>query len=178
MNKKTFLSLGLTALALCSAPMAAFANDETYLDDSTSSESPDFLSLSIGYFDIDEDDSAAELRAEYRWNKSLFWDIKPWAGLEATTNGSLYAAGGLLADLNVADKFLITPSLGVGLYNDDGKDLGYPVIFRTQLEIGYELESGARVGLAASHLSNAHLDEKNPGTEVLNFYYHLPVNWF
>ncbi len=35
--------------------------------------------------------------------------------------------------------------------------------------------NGSRLGLAFGHISNAGLDDDNPGTEILNLYYHIPV---
>lgn len=139
----------------------------------------DLVSLGIGYYDINDNEEAADFRLEYRWDKELLWVIEPWVGGEVTSEGAVYALGGLLADIQVGDNFLITPSFGAGLYGDgDGKDLGHVVEFRSQIELGWEFENSSRAGVAFGHISNAGLDNKNPGTEILNFYYHVPVDWF
>lgn len=136
----------------------------------------DLLSLSIGYYDINDNEDAVDFRAEYRWDDPLVWVIKPWAGVEASSDAAFYALGGLLADIKVGSGFLITPSFGAGLYADGGgKELGSAVEFRSQLEMGWEFEGGARVGVAGGHISNGGLGDKNPGTEFLNLYYHIPV---
>ena len=140
--------------------------------------SGDLFSMGVGYYDINDNEDAVDFRLEYRWDKQLFWVIEPWVGAEASSDGALYALGGLLADIQVGDHFLITPSFGAGLYEDgDGKDLGHVIEFRSQVELGWEFENSSRIGIAAGHISNAGIGDANPGTEILNLYYHIPVNW-
>jgi lipid A 3-O-deacylase len=140
---------------------------------------PAYLSLGAGIWDITQDDDmATDLRVEYRHDKPLFWKIKPWSGLEATTDGSIWGGAGVLADFKPAENIYITPSFGVGLYTEGSsdKDLDYPIEFRSQLEGGYQFMNGHRVGVAFGHISNADLGDDNPGTEILNVYYHMPIN--
>ena len=141
------------------------------------SADPSYLSLGLGIWDIAQhDDTAADFRVEYRHGESLFWKIKPWAGVEGTSDGSIWGGGGILADFEI-NQFYITPSFGVGLYTDGGsdKDLDHPIEFRTQLEAGYEFTNSQRLGVSFGHLSNADLGDDNPGAEVLNLYYHVPL---
>lgn len=140
----------------------------------------DLLSFGVGWYDINDDYGAVDFRLEYRWDKELIWVIKPWAGIEATSEAAFYGVGGLLADIKIGNGFLITPSFGAGLYADgDGKDLGHVVEFRSQLEMGWEFDNATRLGVAFGHISNAGLDDSNQGTEILNIYYHVPVgDWF
>lgn len=141
------------------------------------SVSPSYLSLSLGIWDVFDNDTATDVRVEYRHGTPLFWKIKPWAGLEATTDGTIWGGGGVLADFKPADNIYLTPSLGVGLYTDGGsdKDLDYPIEFRSQLEAGYEFMNQHRLGVAFSHTSNAGMGDHNPGVEMLNLYYHMPI---
>ncbi len=137
-----------------------------------------YLSLGAGVWDITQnDDTAADLRVEYRHGTPLFWKIKPWGGIEATTDGSVWGGAGILADFKPAEAIYITPSFGVGLYAQGGsdKDLDFPIEFRSQIEGGYEFTNGHRLGVAFGHISNADLGDDNPGTEILNIYYHMPV---
>jgi hypothetical protein len=143
---------------------------------STSHASDDLLSLGVGYYDVGKDENAADFRVEYRWGEKIFWQLKPWIGAEGTTDGALYGLGGFLVDWEVSDHFIITPSVGAGLYSDGGgKDLGHAIEFRSQLEFGYHFTNNTRMGLAFGHISNASIGDKNPGTEILSLYYHLPV---
>lgn len=137
---------------------------------------PDLISVGVGWFDFNDDKDAVDLRVEYRPGVEYFGFVKPWAGLEATTDGALYGVAGVLVDFDLTRRIVVTPSFGAGLYADgDGKDLGHVVEFRSQLEVGYKFNNGSRVGLAVSHISNASLDDANEGTEVATLYYHLPV---
>ncbi len=137
-----------------------------------------YLSLGVGIWDVTQDDDmATDFRVEYRHGENLFWKIKPWAGVEGTTDGSLWGGVGVLADFKPAVNIYVTPSFAVGLYTDgdSDKDLDHPIEFRSQIEAGYEFTNQHRVGVAFSHLSNADLGDDNPGAEVLNLYYHVPV---
>ena len=161
-------------------------------------EAQDLLSLSIGYFDeqlidpgvgfldvseTDEADEAVDFRAEYRPDLSLIsliepWaSLRPWVGLEMTSDLAIYGAGGLLVDIPIGP-VVVTPSAGLGLYgNGNGKDMGSILQFRTQLELGYRFENASRVSLAYSHISNADIAETNPGANILSVYYHMPLAW-
>ncbi len=144
----------------------------------TDAAKPAYLSLGLGIYDITQnDDRATDVRIEYRPGKPCFWKIEPWFGAEATTDGSMWGGGGLLANFMLADNIYMTPSVGVGLYTDGGsdKDLDYPIEFRSQLEGGYEFTNGHRLGVSFGHTSNADLGDDNPGVETLNLYYHIPV---
>lgn len=136
------------------------------------------LSFGVGVYDVTQDDDmATDFRLEYRHGAPLFWKIKPWGGVEGTSDGSIWGGVGLLADFHLAPNIYVTPSFGAGLYSQGGsdKDLDYPIEFRSQIEGGYEFVNGQRVGLAFGHISNADLGDDNPGTEILNLYYHVPV---
>ena len=139
-------------------------------------EGTDYLSLSIGAFDVFDDEGALDLRAEYRPDITYLNFLKPFVGVEATTDLTVWAGGGLLVDYEFKPNWYVTPSLGAGLYTngDSDLDLDFPIQFRSQIEASYELENNSRVGLAFSHLSNAGLGDQNPGTEVLSAYWHIP----
>lgn len=161
------LVLGAIALMALSAP--AMAQD---------SADPSYMSFGAGIWDVTQDDDmATDFRVEYRHGDPLFWKIKPWGGVEFTTDGSVWGGAGILADFKPADNIYITPSFGVGLYAQGGsdKDLDHPIEFRSQLEAGYEFNNTHRLGVAFGHISNANLGDDNPGTEILNVYYHIPV---
>ncbi|MEM6781069.1 MAG: acyloxyacyl hydrolase [Pseudomonadota bacterium] len=140
----------------------------------------DLLSFGAGWYDIMDDDSAADFRLEYRPDQKIFWEFKPWVGGEVTSEASVWGGGGILLDLNISDSVYITPSFGAGLYTKGGSDLDldFPIQFRSQIEAGMKFDGGQRVGLSFGHLSNASLGDSNPGTEVLNLYYHVPYGNF
>jgi hypothetical protein len=140
-------------------------------------DDPALFSVGVGAFDVIEgDDDAVDFRLEYRHGGTL-WLVKPWVGIEATSDGGLYGAAGLLADFHLGERVVLTPSLGVGGFAEgDGKDLGHALEFRSQIEAAYRFDDQSRLGLAFSHISNASLGDRNPGVEVLTVYYSLPVS--
>lgn len=140
-------------------------------------ETPAVISGGVGWFDlVDSEDEAVDFRLEYRHGDDFLW-LKPWAGIEATTDGSVWGGIGVLMDIVFFERLVLTGSFAPGLYEDgDGKDLGHTVEFRSQVELGFQFENQSRVSVAFSHLSNAGLDDENPGVEVLNLYYHLPLD--
>ncbi len=137
----------------------------------------DFLSIGAGWYDFNDDEGAVDIRLEYRPEWKFLWHLKPWVGLEATYDGAVYGAGGVLVDIFFGRRLVLTPSFGAGLYaNGGGKDLGLVVEFRSQLELGYRFDDRSRLSAAVSHISNSSLDDNNPGTEIATIYYHLPLD--
>jgi opacity protein-like surface antigen len=140
-------------------------------------DTPAVLSAGVGWYDFNlQDDEAVDFRLEYRHGDDFLW-LKPWGGLEVTSDGSVWGGIGVLVDITFFDSVVLTGSFAPGLYEDgSGKDLGHVVEFRSQVELGYQFENQSRLSLAFSHISNADIDSTNPGTEVLNLYYHLPLD--
>ncbi|MEQ8369555.1 MAG: acyloxyacyl hydrolase [Alphaproteobacteria bacterium] len=138
-------------------------------------DDPAFFSVGLGYYDINDTQDAADLRFEFRAAPKLLGFLKPWAGLEVTSDSAVYGVAGVLTDIYFGNRWVVTPQFGAGLYADgSGKDLGHVVEFRSQLELAYRLADRSRIGLAISHISNAGLDDSNQGTEILSLYYHIP----
>ena len=142
-------------------------------------------------FDGSEKNQATDFRFEYRSNESLldigpeednFFFLKPFFGVEYTSDSASYFLTGIYFEDNLGElfegdksKFYFTPSFGAGVYNDgSGKKLGNDLQFRTSFEVSYELKNKNRIGISFSHISNANLGDKNPGVEILSFSYHVP----
>jgi hypothetical protein len=140
-------------------------------------ETPAVISVGGGWYDlIHQDDEVADFRLEYRHGEDFLY-LKPWSGLEVTTDGSVWGGIGVLVDITFFDSVVLTGSFAPGLWAEgSGKDLGHVVEFRSQVELGYQFDNRTRLALAFSHASNAHLDGTNPGVEVLSLYYHLPLD--
>ena len=137
---------------------------------------PAHIALGFGVYDVlNHEDRTSDLRVEYRSHRRL-WSFGPWFGLEVTGDRALFGLGGLLFDLNLGPRWVLTLSGGVGVYGDgDGKDLGHTIELRSQIEMGYRFARCARLGLAFSHTSNAGLGDINPGAEVATIYYAIPL---
>jgi len=137
-------------------------------------EEPNRLSLSLSYFDFNDNEEAGSAHLEYRFRQGL-WLIRPMVGVLATTDEAVYGYGGLYVDLPITDHWIFTPSFSAGGYDDgDGKDLGHTIEFRSQLELAYRFRNRVRISLSVSHISNASLDDNNPGTEILSLSYAIP----
>ena len=137
---------------------------------------PDFLAFSIGGFDVNDDETAGEARLEYRSDTRL-WLTKPFSGLMVNSDAGVYGYGGLLVDLFIGRRWVLTPSFAAGLYTDgSGKDLGSAVEFRSQVEFAYRFASRSRIGISLNHISNASLDDVNAGTEEIVITYALPFS--
>ena len=111
-----------------------------------------------------------------------FFYLKPFAGIEVTTDSALYVLGGIYLEDNLGklltgnqNKWNFTPSFGLGYYDDgDGKKLGNKLEFRTTLEISYQLKNDDRIGISLGHISNANIGNKNPGVEIISLSYQKP----
>lgn len=130
-----------------------------------------------GAFDVSQgDDTATVGGLEYRF-ADQFNGLRPVIGVMGTTDEAAYLYGGAYWDLplNTAP-FVITPGFQAGAFSHgDGKDLGYGLQFRSTIEAAYEFETGHRIGLGFSHLSNASLGNDNPGAETLQVVYSYPM---
>ena len=97
----------------------------------------------IGVYDVKFDGSssnyATDIRFERRFDNTLvdigpeednFFYLKPFAGIEVTTDSALYVLGGIYLEDNLGklltgnqNKWNFTPSFGLGYYDDgDGKN--------------------------------------------------------
>ena len=149
----------------------------------------------FGYFDVildgGSDNEAWDYRYERRFDYSLyeigpssyeFFNIKPFVGIEGTSDSATYFITGIYLDDNAgilftgeSSNFLVTPSFGFGVYDDgNGKKLGNSIEFRTTLELSYQFKNKNRIGLSFGHISNANLGDKNPGVEILSLSYQIP----
>ena len=150
--------------------------------------------FSFGYYDVKFDgrnnDDALDYRYERRFDYSLyeigpssyeFFNLKPFAGIEGTSDSAYFFIAGVYLDDNVgslltgeSSNFIFTPSFGTGYYKDgDGKKLGNSIEFRTTLEISYQLKNNNRIGLSFGHISNANLGANNPGVEIFSLSYQV-----
>lgn len=138
---------------------------------------PAFLSLGVGYYNVAEDTGqAAEFRLEYRSDLKL-WIFKPFVAAAATSSGSVFIGGGILADIYLGRRLVLSGSFGPFYYAQGASDfdLGYPLEFRSQAELAYRFDNRARLGVAISHYSNAGLGDGNPGSETISLNYSIPL---
>ena len=66
----------------------------------------------------------------------------------------------------------VTPSFAPGYYNyGNGKDLGYPLEFKSEIQMSLNLNDSSKFGMSYNHISNGSLSDKNPGANsyMINF---------
>lgn len=156
---------------LCIAPLQA-------------SPPPDFLSFASGIFDLLHDRSRTwEIAMEYKfhlkkWHSpNRYLEFRPLIGLMGTVRGAVYCYLGLNFDLLFLDHLLFAPGFAAGYYHSgkEGKNLGYPIEFRSGVELAWQFADWHRLGLHFYHLSNASIGSKNPGEESLVLFYDIPL---
>ena len=149
----------------------------------------------LGIYDVKFDGSssnyATDIRYERRFDNTLidigpkednFFYLKPFIGIEATTDSAFYFLGGMYLEDNLGklitgkeNKWNFTPSFGLGYYDEgSGKKLGSKLEFRTTLELSYQLNNNDRIGFSLGHISNANIGNKNPGVEIISLSYQKP----
>lgn len=141
----------------------------------------DYLSFAGGAFDIvREKHRTAEFEIE--WKPGIAWSpweeltFRPVLGVMGTVLKTVYVYGGINFDLLFFDRIVFAPGFAAGYYaRGDGKNLGYPIEFRSGIELGWQFQNKCRLGLHFYHLSNASLGHKNPGEESLVMYYDIPL---
>ena len=107
---------------------------------------------------------------QYRGGPRTGWALRPGVGLLAGEGGMSYLFADLAHDLALPRQWVATLSLGFGWFNNgDRIDVVDAREFQTVLAVSRRLANGARIGLAASHISNGGLSSPNKGTETLAF---------
>ena len=134
------------------------------------------LTFGGGIWDWNDAETSGLFNIEYR-HGTRYGPFKPMFGALINTDHGFYFYAGIRIDLYLTDKIVVTPSFAPGLYErGDGKELGHIMEFRSGLDLAYRRKNGARIGAEVHHLSNASLDENNPGTETFLFTYSIPLN--
>ena len=103
------------------------------------------------------------------FRKSRIGRISPITGFYWTEHNAMFLYTGVQAEYDLG--FLtITPSFAPGYYSyGDGKDLGYPLEFKSEIQISANVSESSQFGFSYNHLSNASLGSKNPGANSYFF---------
>ena len=132
------------------------------------------LNIFTGMFDFSDVKKKAALIGMQHQNDELFREsflgkISPITGGFLTEANAFYLYTGVQAEYDVG--FLtITPSFAPGYYNyGDGKDLGYPLEFKSEVQVSVNLSDSTYLGMSYNHISNASLGSKNPGANSYMF---------
>ena len=125
-----------------------------------------------GVLDSDRDEILFGV-LEYRpaW---MYKSLRPWVGI-MSSDQEFFVGGGIELEYAINAHWLLIPGAGLGCYlEDNGLKLGSHLEFKTFLELDYRFSNASRIGLRVSHLSNAGLDDRNPGAESLTILYAHP----
>ena len=144
---------------------------------------PDYLSFASGVYHImKEKHRTIEFEVEYKFHIKAFaspapyLEFRPLLGVMSTVKGSGYLYLGINFDLLFFNHLLFAPGFAAGYYwKGHGKDLGYPLEFRSGVELAWQFSDWRRLGVHFYHLSNASIGRRNPGEESFVFFYDIPL---
>ena len=171
--RKIASSIVITLLTLCFVNFESIAEDS--LNETVSSNETE-LNFFTGMFDFSDDKQSSGLLGLQRQNEELFRNsflgkLSPITGGFFTEKSAFYLYSGVQAEYELG--FLtITPSFAPGYYNyGNGKDLGYPLEFKSEVQMSFDLSDSSHLGISYNHISNASFGTKNPGANsyMLNF---------
>lgn len=144
---------------------------------------PDLLSFAAGAYDLcREKHRTFEFEIEYKFHlkclspPNRYLQFRPLVGVMATAKGSFYGYLGINFDLLFCDHLLFAPGFAAGYFAPgSGKNLGYPIEFRSGIELAWQFSDWRRLGIHFYHLSNASIGRRNPGEESLVLFYDIPL---
>ncbi len=161
--------IALTSFSFLS--FAYSADEDTYeLEEFENQE----LNFFTGMFDFSDHKQASAVLGLQHQNEKLFILTKygrmsPITGGFVTANNAFYLYTGVQAEYEIGS-LNITPSFAPGYYGEgNGKDLGYPLEFKTEVQVSYDLSEVSHLGMSYNHISNASLGENNPGANSYMF---------
>ena len=132
------------------------------------------MNIFTGLFDFSDHKQKAGLVGLQHQNEDLFREsflgkLSPVTGGFLTENNTFYLYTGVQAEYELG--FLtLTPSFTPGYYNSgDGKDLGHPLEFKSEIQVSFDLSDTSHLGMSYNHISNASLGTKNPGANSYMF---------
>ena len=135
------------------------------------------LNFFSGMFDFSDKGKRSAIFGIQHQDENLLRDsflgtLSPVTGVMITADNASYFYTGVQAQYKVG-KLNIVPSFTPGIYNEgDGKDLGHPIEFKSELQVSLDIFSNSELGFSYNHLSNASLGDKNPGANsyMINFF--------
>jgi hypothetical protein len=102
--------------------------------------------------------------------------FSPSGGIIVTTCTSYGIYAGIVFPFRIFKGLYINCSFAPTLWcRRDGIDLGYPLEFRTGVEVAWTYNSKIRLGIEFTHLSNAGIALENPGSENLAVFIGIPI---
>ncbi len=127
-----------------------------------------------GMFDFSDDGKRSSLvgiqhQDESLTKESFLGTLSPITGFMITADNAGYVYTGVQAQYKLG-KINVIPSFTPGLYSEgDGKDLGYPLEFKSEVHLSFDILKDSQLGFSYNHISNASLGDKNPGANSYMF---------
>ena len=171
--RKIASSILIVFVTWCCVNLGVIADDGLNKTDSSNETELNFFT---GMFDFSDGKQSSGLLGLQHQNEDLFRNsflgkLSPITGGFFTEKNALYLYTGVQAEYELG--FLtITPSFAPGYYNyGSGKDLGYPLEFKSEIQMSLNLSDSTYLGMSYNHISNASIGTKNPGANsyMINF---------
>ncbi|MGI9367233.1 MAG: acyloxyacyl hydrolase [Ruegeria sp.] len=138
------------------------------------------LILGAGYADYSDSSSEDQAIISVEYQHNPFHEATrfsaTWGGVATVdADGDFHLGLGLIGFYTFADRWFLEGSIMPGYYHagNDLNDLGGDFQIRSLLGLGYTLNNGNKLSLAASHKSNASTEDDNPGVNELQLRYHI-----
>ena len=132
------------------------------------------INFYTGMFDFSDDGKRSTIYGIEHQNENLYRDtifgrISPVTGAMITADSATYVYTGIETNYSLGI-LNVTPSFTPGWYRQgDGKDLGHPLEFKSEVQLSLDLSEGTNLGMSYNHVSNASLGDKNPGANSYMF---------
>lgn len=134
------------------------------------------VGLGADNFDDSEVSEAFSLQLEYHANPFAEYSRGSFSFMGAAEfdgDSDLFLGVGVSTLWHLSDNWFFESSFAPGYYDEgsDGKDLGGNLQFRTLIGFGYHVSQTSRISIAFDHLSNAGIEDVNPGREAIYIRY-------
>jgi len=132
--------------------------------------------LVAGAGSLNIDKGTKQLLASADWRFSpFFWNLQPWFGAAFAERGTMFLSAGLVYTHRFDSGWRFSLGSAPSDYRaGNGKFLGENFEFYSFAETGYTFANQQAVSLRFGHISNAHLADHNPGTELLMLNWAVP----
>ena len=170
MKRKTPLTVLSLLIVIFFTNLNAHAEEKPLILESTDTE----VNVFTGMFDFSDNKQAAGIVGMQHQNDELYRDsflgkLSPITGGFLSENNTVYFYSGAQVEYDLGP-LKITPSFAPGYYNSgNGKDLGYPLEFKSEVQMSLNLSDSTEMGVSYNHISNASLGTKNPGANSYMF---------
>ena len=154
--------------------LSVFISSSIFAEDTKVSNDNTKFNIYSGIFDFSDNGKKSTLIGFQHQNENLNRDtflgnLSPITGALITADNAGYIYTGVQAQYKIG-ALNFTPSFTPGLYHEgDGKDLGHPIEFKSELQFSLDLSKTSELGFSYNHISNASLGDKNPGANSYMF---------